>query len=143
MEEPGEPPRPSVFSRAVTRFQEGVWPKISWLFTFKIERDGHVGTFLRVFGCIAAFLSCFTITYQVNSHSPAYPYLSLTEYLMMPSFCPCRLRSRTTRLHCGWQTMCLSSISLLRLAEESTAIYISECSLLIDISQVPSHIQGQ
>ena len=65
MEEPAEPPRPSLLTRALTRFQDDVWPKISWMFIFKINRDGRVGTFLRVFGCLAAFLSCFTITYQV------------------------------------------------------------------------------
>ena len=64
VEEPDEPPRPSLLDRAITKFQE-VWPKIRFLFTFKIDRDGRVGIFLRVFGCIMAFLSCFTITYQV------------------------------------------------------------------------------
>ena len=65
VEEPDEPPRPSLLDRAITKFQEEVWPKIRFLFTFKIDRDGRVGIFLRVFGCIMAFLSCFTITYQV------------------------------------------------------------------------------
>ena len=65
VEEPDEPPRPSLLDRAITKFQEEAWPKIRFLFTFKIDRDGRVGIFLRVFGCIMAFLSCFTITYQV------------------------------------------------------------------------------
>ena len=69
IEEPEEPPRPSVLKRALEAFREKVWPKISWMFLFKIDRDGHVGTFLRVFGCIMAFLSCFTITYQVHTHT--------------------------------------------------------------------------
>lgn len=77
IEEPDEPPRPSPLHQAITRFQEEVWPKISFLFTFTINRDGRVGTFLRVFGCIMAFLSCFTITYQV---SPSYMYHSQLSF---------------------------------------------------------------
>lgn len=65
IEEPSEPPRPSALSRVMTHIQEEVWPKSRWLFTFKIDRDGPVGIFLRLFGCLMAFLSCFTITYQV------------------------------------------------------------------------------
>ena len=85
IEEPDEPPRPSLLDRAITGFQEGVWPKMRFLFTFKIDRDGRVGTFLRVFGCVMAFLSCFTITYQVttlphyiakhtHTHTPTHPH---------------------------------------------------------------------
>ena len=69
IEEPDEPPRPSALKQALMRFQEEVWPKISWLFIFKIHCEGNVGTFLRLFGCIMVFLSCFTITYQVNTHT--------------------------------------------------------------------------
>lgn len=65
IEEPSEPPRPSALSRVMTHLQEKVWPKSKWLFTFKIDRDGPVGIFLCLFGCLMAFLSCFTITYQV------------------------------------------------------------------------------
>ena len=65
IEEPEQPPRPSLLDRAITTFRERVWPRTSFLFTFKISRDGPVGAFLRVFGCVMAFLSCFTITYQV------------------------------------------------------------------------------
>ena len=67
IEEPGEPPRPPVLSRALAWLRNEVWPKTRWLFIFTIERDGRVGTFLRVFGTLMAFLSCFTITYQVLS----------------------------------------------------------------------------
>ena len=68
IEEPEQPPRPSLLDRAISTFRERVWPRVRFLFTFKIARDGRAGAFLRVFGCIMTFLSCFTITYQVLQH---------------------------------------------------------------------------
>ena len=86
IEEPDELPRPSPLHQAITRFREEVWPKTSFLFTFTINRDGRVGTFLRVFGCIMAFLSCFTITYQV---SPCYMSHSQLPFHTLPFFSHC------------------------------------------------------
>ena len=78
IEEPSEPP-PSALSRLMTHLQEKVWPKSKWLFTFKIDRDGPVGIFLRLFGCLMAFLSCFTITYQVLKYLYAIVFYFLTH----------------------------------------------------------------
>lgn len=94
IEEPSEPPRPSALSRMMTRFQEEVWPKSKWLFTFKIDRDGPVGIFLRLFGCLMAFLSCFTITYQVLK----YLFANVTDFAHSHT---CRLRFRTTKSSSG------------------------------------------
>lgn len=61
IEEECEPPRPSLLKRAMTSFRK----KIAILFVFTINRERRVGLFLRVLGSVLAFLSCFTITYQV------------------------------------------------------------------------------
>ena len=48
IEEPEQPPRPSLLDRAISTFRERVWPRVRFLFTFKIARDGRAGAFLAV-----------------------------------------------------------------------------------------------
>ena len=130
IEEPGEPPRPPVLSRALAWLRDEVWPKTRWLFIFTIERDGRVGIFLRVFGTLMAFLSCFTITYQVLSlctSTPQHTDIHLHVLYILHTFSiyiynyytaltciyiyTCRLHFRTTLHYSGLRTMSLSSTS--------------------------------
>ena len=67
MEETDEPRRPSPLSRMLTSFRERVWPKIQVVFTFTVTRESWLGIFLHLFGCVMAYLSAFTITYQVHT----------------------------------------------------------------------------
>ena len=69
-EEPEQPPttRQSAISRLLSRLWEGNWKTI---LIFTIDRDSKVGIFLRLFGVLLAFVSSFTISYQVIHTSPS------------------------------------------------------------------------
>ena len=99
IEEPDEPPRPSALKQALMRFQEEVWPKISWLFIFKIHCEGNVGTFLRLFGCIMVFLSCFTITYQVNTHTHTHTFIFQCYFVLAGFISKQQVSTLDSQLH--------------------------------------------
>ena len=42
-----------------------VWPPVKKLLTFTIKKEGVLGTVLHLLGCLMAYLSAFTISYQV------------------------------------------------------------------------------
>ena len=42
-----------------------VWPPLKKLLTFTVKKEGVLGTMLHLLGCLMAYLSAFTITYQV------------------------------------------------------------------------------
>ena len=46
-------------------FKSKVWPTTRKLLTFTIKKEGVLGTVLHLLGCLMAFLSAFTISYQV------------------------------------------------------------------------------
>lgn len=42
-----------------------VWPPLKKLLTFTVKKEGVLGTVLHLLGCLMAYLSAFTVTYQV------------------------------------------------------------------------------
>ena len=42
-----------------------IWPPVKKLLTFTIKKEGVLGTVLHLLGCLMAYLSAFTISYQV------------------------------------------------------------------------------
>ena len=44
-----------------------VWPPLKKMLTFTVMKEGVLGTALHLLGCLMAYLSAFTITYQVRT----------------------------------------------------------------------------
>lgn len=73
-----------------------LWPPMKKLLTFTVKKDSIPGTVLHLLGCLMAYLSAFTISYQVqlyNNNNMHYVYSTKTSILLYGS---CRLASRTT-----------------------------------------------
>ena len=60
-----EPARPGCGKVCGDWCKTKVWPPLKKALTFTIKKDGVLGTALHLLGCLMAFLSAFTISYQV------------------------------------------------------------------------------
>ena len=51
-----------------------LWPPMKKLLTFTIKKDSIPGTILHLLGCLMAYLSAFTISYQVQLYFMHYVF---------------------------------------------------------------------
>ena len=82
---------PTCFTTCWMKFLQSVWPTLRWCLTFTIPNKGIFGTVFQLLGCLLAYLSAFTISYQV--------YIDLATYLQCISI--------TTLIQwdlCDWKT---------------------------------------
>ena len=86
-----------------------LWPPMKKLLTFTIKNEG-VPTILHLIGCLVAYFSAFTISYQVR---PSHTEIVWCGNRSLHSFIH-RPASRTTRQHCGAWTTSLKHTSSLR-----------------------------
>lgn len=60
---------PTCFTTCWMKFLQRVWPTLRWCLTFTIPNKGIFGTVFQLLGCLLAYLSAITISYQVYRHS--------------------------------------------------------------------------
>ena len=68
---------PTCLTTCWMKFLQSVWPTLRWCLTFTIPNKGIFGTVFQLLGCLLAYLSAFTISYQV--------YIDLATYLQCVS----------------------------------------------------------
>ena len=59
---------PTCFTTCWMKFLQRVWPMLRWCLTFTIPNKGIFGTVFQLLGCLLAYLSAITISYQVYRH---------------------------------------------------------------------------
>ena len=72
---------PTCFTTCWMKFLQSMWPTLRWCLTFTIPNKGIFGTVFQLLGCLLAYLSAITISYQV--YRPSYIIYSLKLALSM------------------------------------------------------------